>query len=661
MRRGFRLPMWVIAAALLGLIALLATLQHQWLGRISDAERERLKSTLSARATAYARDFDRELTLAYMLFQIDPLGSEQNLAARLGARLERWQSTAAHPKLIKDVYVARRDANDTVTLQRYDATTRFLEPAQWPESLREVAAQLAGVRHEQSAAGTYIVRAMAQPVWEKVPALVIPMPLLWLSPQPDQPARMAPNMTYTIVVLDKDYIAQGMLPALTQHHFRGTGDGFDYQLAVVSSGDATPVYKSTPAFSPDANTTVDADAPLFQIRAQEFSQLAADVRRFTATLSERGRGSITVHTVGPEGGAPAPHVAVPGERSEQRTIVRETRPMSVFVEQPPAPPGARERTAIMTAAAVANTLTRSAVESPRWRLVVQHPSGSLEAAVDSARRRNLLISTSILAVLGASMALLVVSTRRAQQTARQQMEFVAVVSHELRTPLAVIRSAGDNLADGVVSDPERTRRYGELVRSEGRRLSEMVEQILEFSGIHSGQRPFVAQPVDVKALVDDVLGTCEGLLADARMTAEVDVPPDLPPALGDASALRRVLQNLISNAIKYGADGAWLGIQARATEREVQISVRDRGIGIEPAEQQRIFEPFYRAAAVVAAQIQGAGLGLSLVRRIVEAHGGRIFVRSAPGAGSEFIVHLPRANATAEARQAQKLAVSEQS
>ena len=125
---------------------------------------------------------------------------------------------------------------------------------------------------------------------------------------------------------------------------------------------------------------------------------------------------------------------------------------------------------------------------------MKHPSGSLEAAVNAARRRNLIVSSSILAVLGVSVGLLVLSTRRAQELARQQMEFVAAVSHELRTPLAVIRSAAENLADGVVNDEAQIRKYGELVRNEGRRLTEMVEQILEFAGIQSGQRGVCAAP-----------------------------------------------------------------------------------------------------------------------------------------------------------------------
>jgi signal transduction histidine kinase len=293
--------------------------------------------------------------------------------------------------------------------------------------------------------------------------------------------------------------------------------------------------------------------------------------------------------------------------------------------------------------AAAAALAARQADSP-WRLIVKHPSGSLEAAVAQVRRRNLLVSSGILGILGVSVGFLVVTTRRAQSLARQQMEFVAAVSHELRTPLAVIRSAADNLADGVVRGEDQVRKYGTLVGDEGRRLSEMVEQILELSGIHSGQRGFALAPVPVAPMLRDVVAASATLVEEAGLRVEYDIPDTLPPVLGDEQALRRMFQNLLGNAIKYGASGGRIDIRARANGRHVTIGVEDRGMGIEPAEQARIFEPFYRAPGAIAAQIQGAGLGLSLVQRIVEAHGGRITVRSAPGSGSEFTVHLPTAS-----------------
>jgi signal transduction histidine kinase len=310
--------------------------------------------------------------------------------------------------------------------------------------------------------------------------------------------------------------------------------------------------------------------------------------------------------------------------------------VSIFVQQN-APPNA------IAAAGTAAARFTAASTTAHWRLLVKHPSGSLEAAVNAVRRRNLIISSSILSVLGASVALLVLSTRRAQELAQQQMEFVAAVSHELRTPLAVIRSAAENLADGVVKDDEQIRKYGDLVRNEGRRLTEMVEQILEFAGIESGQRAFVLRPVALPPMLRDIVHSSDALVRAAGIEVEYEIDDALPPALGDESALRRVFENLIANAIKYGQSGGWIGVAATRAGREVHVRIADRGIGISSAEQSRIFEPFYRAPDVIAARIQGAGLGLSLVRRIVEAHGGRISVRSDPGKGSEFTVILPAA------------------
>lgn len=318
--------------------------------------------------------------------------------------------------------------------------------------------------------------------------------------------------------------------------------------------------------------------------------------------------------------------------------------------------GAENRAALehsVMAGTVATFGARASGAPARWRLLVQHRAGSLEAAVNTTRRRNLFVSSSILVVLAASVGMLILSTRRAQDLARQQMEFVAAVSHELRTPLAVIRSAGDNLADGVVGNDTQIRKYGDLVRNEGRRLTEMVEQILEFAGIQSGQRGFALRPVPVRPLLEDVVSASGALIDAAGLQVEYELPEMLPPILGDESAMRRVFQNLIGNAIKYGAGGGWIGLRAAAAGREVRITIADRGIGIAPLEQAQIFQPFYRAPDVIAMQIQGAGLGLSLVKRIVEAHGGRIAVRSEPGKGSEFTVYLPAATEEPVSRRAE--------
>ena len=641
MRSRFRPPMFVIAAALIGLMVLLATLQYTWLGRISEAERESRRSTLTTRAAAFASDFDKELTLAYMLFQLEPVFDRalpgENLALRVGERYDRWQSTSRFPRLIKDYYIASREHDGTPRLRRFNPSTRAVEAAAWPADLDRLRMQIE-TAHKDSpspgeSSGTFVVRMVAGPLWDDVPALIVPMPLVLFDPaERHSPFNVGPFLSYSVLVLDREYMTRELLPSLAQQHLRGIGDGVDYELAVVSAAGSGVIYRSASGFEPKPDAKVDAAADLFQVRMQEFAQMAADVKRFTAAAPPGD------HTFTALQGPRSSEVSETSSAETKRFILRETRPLSIMVDQASA---GRAR-ALVTS--VAGGITRSAAGPAKWRLLVKHPSGSLEAAVDSTRRRNLLVSSSILAVLGASMALLVLSVRRSQEVARQQMEFVATVSHELRTPLAVIRSAGDNLADGVIGDAAGIRKYGELVRSEGRRLSELVEQILEFAGIHSGQRTLEPRPVDLSALLHEVVSASSALIEGARINVEMKIPHDLPPVLGDEAALRRVFQNLLGNAIKYGGEGRWIGLRARQSDGQVRVTVADRGLGIAASEQDRIFEPFYRAADVIAAQIQGAGLGLSLVQRIVEAHGGRVVVKSAPGAGSEFTVHLPAAD-----------------
>ena len=613
MRGRFQPPMRLVAAGLLALIGVLASLQYRWLGRISEAERDRLTATLTSQASALAADLDREITLAYAHFQLDPLvtpGAQAGAGDALAAGVARWRASTRYPCLISEIYVATRHGSGRIRLQHYDPEAGSLAEASWPPRLGEIRDHLAGLPEERDD-GAVLIRGVAEAVWDRVPALVVPMPRPFVlrAPSLEAPPGGHPLLHYTVLVLSEDCLSGEILPALASRHFGAGGQASDYQMTVVRVADGAPVYRSHAAHAPAPDAAADARADLFRIRPQEFAQATAEIRRFAAAM----RSTAPAGSPGGFGG------------DRQQVVVHDSRPLSLLIART-VPAGDSPGTA-----------------GAPWRLLVRHPAGSLEEAVGSARRRNLLVSSGILGLLAASLVMIVVSTRRSQELARRQLEFVAGVSHELRTPLAVIRAAGDNLADGVIADDAQVRKYGALVRSEGLRLTEMVEQILELSGIHSGQRAFRRAPVALVPLIDEVLRACETLIAAACVDVSVDLPAGLPPVAGDEAALRRVFQNLIGNAIKYGGDGRWIGIEGRRDGAAVTVSIRDRGIGIAPADQARIFEPFYRAADVIAARLQGAGLGLSLVHRIVQAHGGRITVRSAKGAGSEFVVRLPAA------------------
>ena len=478
---------------------------------------------------------------------------------------------------------------------------------------------------------------MPSAIWEGAPAIVVPTPVIVFGDVEARCPHGSGDAAYSLLMIDREYVARELLPSLAERHSAITRRG---EPAVSTSrSPSSAARRRTRRLSVDAvlraalDAQADATADLFQVRTQDFLSLAAEVRRFTAFVSPQHGPPVLGGTArfsdGDDRGASAVDRDSAGPRDWHG------RPPDVRRRQP----GPRR------------ALTASS--TPRWKLVVTHPSGSLEAAVSSQRRRNLAISSSVLGLLGASMGLLVLATRRAQRLAKQQMEFVAAVSHELRTPLAVIRSAAENLADGVVHDEARIRRYGELMRTEGRRLTEMVEQILEFAGIQSGQRGFALRPVGVAPLLHDIVSASSGLIESAGLAVDFDIPADLPPVLGDEPALRRAFQNLIDNAVKYGAGGGSIRrqrpqVRLGSQRHRCRPWHRDRRRRI----RLRIFEPFYRAADVVAAQMQGAGLGLSLVQRIVAAHGGRVTVKSAPREGSAFTVQLPAADERAAPERA---------
>jgi two-component system phosphate regulon sensor histidine kinase PhoR len=189
------------------------------------------------------------------------------------------------------------------------------------------------------------------------------------------------------------------------------------------------------------------------------------------------------------------------------------------------------------------------------------------------------------------------------------------------------------------------RRYGDLIEKEGGRLTSLVAQVLEFAGIESGTRPYAREPVALASLVDDVLRDNRLVLEQAGMRLERDVAPDLPELRGDAPALRRAIANLVANAAKFAASGGWIGIRAcaRPDGGAVVLRVEDRGPGIPRDERERVFEPFYRGPLAERNHAPGSGLGLSLVRHVVRAHGGSVRVEAREGGGAALVVELPAA------------------
>ena len=173
--------------------------------------------------------------------------------------------------------------------------------------------------------------------------------------------------------------------------------------------------------------------------------------------------------------------------------------------------------------------------------------------------------------------------------------------------------------------------------------------MLLFSNAKAGRAIGGREVVGVDFLIEDALDACARIVQESRCTVEKRVDPMLAPVFGDPTALRHALQNLLSNAAKYGSEGGWIGVTATSPaegeDAMVEIRVADRGPGIPQDELAHIFDTFYRGKRAVEDQIHGTGLGLSLVKRIVEAHAGTVTVQSEPGKGTEFVVRIPAAPA----------------
>lgn len=603
-----------VVATLTLLLILLATLQYRWLGQVNESGLKQRRVSLHAQATQFSLDFDREVSRAFFHFQMSmstSRGTSLNEPDRdYVDRYREWLTKSPYPQLVSDVFRVRANEQRQIVLEQLNYNESRLVPVEWPAEFVNLRQKFERDHKSITSGKEMFLRSSIKPIDEEIPALVIALPAIQISTQTNEVkiTDYSSSFVFTIVALDLNFVRQELIPSLARRYFSGE-TGLDFDLTIVNRNVAhETVFHSGLHSSGEALASGDAAVNLFAIRHDEFNYLMGDQSSDIESSSKNE----------------------------------------------PASPGPVSLSVAKTQGGTNNSASAPVNEQDGiWRLVVRHRAGSLDAAVASVHHRNLFISFSVLLLLGASIWLIIISVRRAERLANHQMQFVAGVSHELRTPLAVICSAGENLVDGVVTDGQQTRRYGKLILNEGRRLTEMVEQILEFSSQRSGQKTYAFRPVKIDGIIKHVLAICETQLTEGGVHVEQDIAPDLPPMLADASALKRALQNLLSNAIKYGGEAKWIKISAHLSangrESEVRLSVEDKGLGIDAGELAHIFEPFRRGREAVAAQVHGNGLGLSLVQYIAEAHGGRVTVKSELKSGSRFTIHIPVTPAKVEA------------
>jgi signal transduction histidine kinase len=277
-----------------------------------------------------------------------------------------------------------------------------------------------------------------------------------------------------------------------------------------------------------------------------------------------------------------------------------------------------------------------------WRIGIRSSHMTPEQWAHWNFNFNLTLSIMMALAIMSGIVLALRTASREMKLSQMKADFVSNVSHELRTPLSSIRVFGEFLKLGRVREQEKICEYGEYIETESRRLTQLINNILDFSKIESGRKTYHFEAANVEEVIACTLKTFDVQLRQHDLSIGLDPSPKpLPPVIIDPDAIAQALMNLLDNAVKYSAASKEIHVRLREKDGFISISIRDHGIGIPPEEQRKIFEKFYRVSTGLVHDVKGSGLGLSLVKHIVEAHKGRITVESEPGRGSTFTIHLP--------------------
>ena len=276
-----------------------------------------------------------------------------------------------------------------------------------------------------------------------------------------------------------------------------------------------------------------------------------------------------------------------------------------------------------------------------WGLRTSYGPQPIPEIVSASIRPQLALMIVLALAMGLGVFLVAGAAAREVRVAELKSNFVASVSHDLKTPLALIQLFAETLELGRVRTPDRAAEYYRIINGEAKKLTRLIENILDFSRMEAGLRPYRMEPADLAESVNKVLSRMETQFSQGNFTVTPKVEADLPRVLADEGAAEQAIENLLANAMKYSGDARHIEIDAHRSNGHIVISVTDHGIGISRREQGRIFRKFYRVQRELGGGPQGTGLGLAIVDHTMRGHGGFVRVQSEPERGSTFSLHFP--------------------
>lgn len=276
-----------------------------------------------------------------------------------------------------------------------------------------------------------------------------------------------------------------------------------------------------------------------------------------------------------------------------------------------------------------------------WRLYVSFDEMGVLASTRPSLLANLVLLGAAFIFLVGALLFMFLTAKRERELAERQSGFLANVTHELKTPLAVMQAAGENLADGRVDNKDRLKSYGSHIYSEAVRLRKMIDKLLDVAKADAGESFIHPKPVAIGTQVYEFIDEHRDYIEGKDFTLQASIERQAPEVMLDVHSLDTILRNLVNNAMKYSTDDKFVGIELSHKGKDVILKVEDHGIGLSKKSMTHIFEKFYRVEDTLTAKTKGYGLGLSIVKNLVDINGGSISVTSQPGEGTTFTVTFP--------------------